>query len=195
MNLPGMPNSSEKQRQPSGLEGAWRRTAWIAGLFSALVGLVMLGGHLSTEAIDPLKSPELKELKEKLRLNPADDQVKQQIRALDLEVRERYFRQLAHMDSGVYVLLAGVAVFVFAFSKCASYQKRLPMPKPKTDFADEAPRTATLSRWSVAATGIAVGALLLGLSLRLTSALPEGAQTTQKLAVAGTAATPASDTV
>jgi outer membrane protein assembly factor BamB len=149
----------------------------------------MLVSQLNTQAIDPLKSPELKELKEKLRLNPADEQVKLQIRGLDLRVRQRYFRQLAQINSGVYLLLGGAAAFVFAFSRCASYQKHLPMPKENTHSSSENAAVASLSRYSVAVTGTAIGALLFAMSLGLNSSLPESANGAQKLSTTGTAET------
>jgi len=182
MILPGMPIGSHKRRRPSGPESLWRMTAWIAGVFSLLIGMVMLGGYLNTDVITPLQSPQLKELKEKLRLNPEDERLKQEIRALDLQQRQSYFRQLSQLNSGVYLLLGGVAVFVFAFSKSASYQRLLPMPKPNPNAAEQSARAATLSRWTVAGTGIAVGALLFALSLSLTSALPDKSQDAQGLA-------------
>ena len=79
----------------------WPLAAWVAGVFSVLVGVTMIAGRLSIRAEDPLKSPQLVELKEKLRLNPADEQIKQRIRQLDLQLRQRYFRQLSRMESGV----------------------------------------------------------------------------------------------
>ena len=79
----------------------------------------MIYGRLSVRAEDPLKSPQLKESKEKLRLNPMDEQLKQRVRQLDLRLRQRYFRQLSQMESGVYLLLGGVVVFVLAVKQGA----------------------------------------------------------------------------
>jgi len=129
----------------------WRMTAWVAGVFSVLVGLTMIYGRLSVRAEDPLKSPQLREYKEKLRLNPPDEQLKQQVRQLDLQLRQRYFRQLSQMESGVYLLLAGVAVFVFAVKQGARCDRRLPMPQPKPEGSEQAARSAARARWSVAA--------------------------------------------
>ena len=104
----------------------WRMTAWVAGVFSVLVGLTMIYGRLSVRAEDPLKSPQLREYKEKLRLNPTDEQIKQRIRQLDLRLRQRYFRQLSQMESGVYLLLGGVAVFVLAVKQGGAMPKATP---------------------------------------------------------------------
>jgi outer membrane protein assembly factor BamB len=148
-------------------------TAWVAGVFSVLVGLTMILGRLSIRAEDPLKSPQLREYKEKLRLNPPDEQLKQRIRQLDLQLRQRYFRQLSRMESGVYLLLGGVAVFVLAIKQGARCQRQLPMPQPKPDASEQTTRSAALARWSVAAGGAAIGGLLFILSLGLSATLPK----------------------
>jgi outer membrane protein assembly factor BamB len=132
----------------------------------------MLVGHLSGDAIDPLKSPDLRELKEKLRLNPADEQLKQQIRQLDLQLRSRYFHRLSHSSSGTYLLVAGAIVLVVAAKKCARYQKKAPMPQPKKSVTDPT-ESSKLARWSVSVAGAAVGSVVLVLSVGLGGALPE----------------------
>ena len=125
----------------------WRMTAWMAGVFSLLIGLTMILGRASMRAEDLLKSPQLREYKEKLRLNPVDEQLKQRIRQLDLQLRQRYFRQLSRMDSGVYLLLGGVAMFVLAVRQGARYRRQLPMPQPKPDASELAVRSAARARW------------------------------------------------
>ena len=165
----------------------WRMTAWVAGVFSVLVGLTMIFGRLSLRAEDPLKSPQLKEYKEKLRLNPPDEQIKQRIRKLDLQLRQRYFRQLSQMESGVYLLLGGVAVFVLAIKQGARCQRQLPMPQPKPDASEQATCSAARARWSVAAGGAAIGAFLFILSLGLSAALPKRTAEVEKLLGAGEA--------
>jgi outer membrane protein assembly factor BamB len=160
-------------------------TAWIAGVFSVLVGFTMIFGRLSIRAEDPLKSPQLKEYKEKLRLNPTDEQIKQRVRQLDLQLRQRYFRQLSQMESGVYLLLGGVAVFVLAVMQGARYRKQLPMPQSKPDASEQATRSAAKARWSVAAGGAAIGGLLFILSLGLSVALPKWTAEVERLLGAG----------
>jgi outer membrane protein assembly factor BamB len=163
----------------------WRMTAWVAGVFSVLVGLTMILGRLSIRAEDPLKSPQLKEYKEKLRLSPTDEQIKQRVRQLDLQLRQRYFRQLSRMGSGVYLLLGGVVVFVLAIKQGARCQRQLPMPQPKPDASDQATRSAARARWSVAAGGAAIGGFLFILSLGLSGALPKRTAEVERLLGAG----------
>jgi outer membrane protein assembly factor BamB len=167
-----MPFGRSKVLPARGPEAAWRKVRGIAGLFALAVALVMLFGHLGADAIDPLKSPDLKALKDKLRLNPTDEQTKDQIRRLDLQLRARYFRQLAHSASGVYLLLGGVTVFIIAATRCAAYRKQLPMPGARTISVNPL-SNASLARWSVSALGASVAGGLLWLNLGRGSAVPE----------------------
>src|SRR5262245_56615895 len=96
--LPGLPVANT--RRPRGAEAAWRTTRTVAAVFLLFVGVVLMAEHLGKSAIAPLKSRQLALLKEKLRLSPADDQIKQQIREADLEMREHYFRKLSLNASG-----------------------------------------------------------------------------------------------
>jgi outer membrane protein assembly factor BamB len=152
---------------------AWQLAAWVAGIFALLMGLNLLAGHFRAKAADPLKSPELRAYKEQLRLSPADKQLKQSIRQLDLQLRERYFRHLSQMGFGTYLLLGGTVAFVLAVAQGRRHRKQLPMPKPRADDPEQAVRSATRARWSVAASGAALGGFLFVLSLGLSAALPK----------------------
>jgi outer membrane protein assembly factor BamB len=149
---------------------AWRLTAWIAAAFTVLLAVTMFVGHVRVRAQDPWKSPRLAELKQKLQEQPKDEQVKQEIRSLDLKLRERYFRQMSRMESGVYLLIGGVALFVLAATRSRARQKNLPDLAVKSE--DPTTRYAAASRWSVAVTGGAIGLGLFLLSFTWTSAVP-----------------------
>ena len=168
--------------------GAWRLAAWIAGAFTLLVGVVMIAGHIGTRAEDPLKSPLLKEYKEKLRLNPADEQMKQRIRALDLQLRQKYFTQLVRTQSGVYLLLGGVAMFVLAATQVARYRRRPTSPVAKPEDPQQSRRAAATARWSVAAAGLAFAGFLLAVSFGKATVLPKGSAAVDKLLGGGESA-------
>jgi outer membrane protein assembly factor BamB len=134
---------------------AWRRAALVSGIFSLILGLAMFFTHIGTRAEDPLKSPQLKQLKESLRQNPADEQIKTRIRLLDLQLRQTYFRQISRMKIGVYMLLGGVAVFLISLRQTSVKHAFLPnLLQPKTDLAEQHSRAAAIARWSVG--GVAV---------------------------------------
>jgi outer membrane protein assembly factor BamB len=160
---------------------SWYLTAWIAGVFSVLVGGWMMLSQYRDKTDDPFRSPQLKALKEKLRGRPTDESLKQEIRALDLQLRQRHFRHLSQMHSGFYLLGGGVAVFILAFAQGARLQKRPPMPQPRPDAAEGIAQATGLARLSVAVSGLAVGVLLFIVSLSFSSALPRRAEEVEKL--------------
>jgi len=174
MNLPvHTPTNLSASAAPASVARPWQLAAWVSGAFTLAVGLIMLLVHLNTPTLDPLKSPDLKELKTRLRENPNDEPTKQAIRTLDLQHRQLYFRQLARTQSGVYLLLGGVAVFIFASTRVHAIRKQLPMPQPNPDAADEAIPAGAIARWSVAASAAAVATLLVLISLASNTALPK----------------------
>jgi len=163
------------------LASAWRMTLWIAGAFSIFLGAALLLDYVSMKQDDPLNSTQLKAYREKLRSDPADERLKTSIRQLDLKLRSRYFHHLARNATGIYLFMGGAAVFLLTATKVARLGRKLPMPKVRTDAAEQTARTAILARWSVAGSGAAIGILLFGLSMLLTAALPKGVADAQKL--------------
>jgi outer membrane protein assembly factor BamB len=172
---------SQSPLQASRLARVWRVTAWVAGVFSLVVGVAMIVGNLGARAEDPLKSPLLKEYKEKLRLNPLDEQMKQRVRALDLQLRQKYFSQLSRRESGVYLLLAGVVAFVLATTQATRCQRRLPSPEARLEDSERVARAAARARWSIAGAGVVVGVFLLVLGFGPITALPKGPAGIEKL--------------
>lgn len=163
---------------------AWSMTTWAAGAFLVVLAVVMVIGHVRVRAQDPWKSPRLAQLKQQLRESPKDEAVKQKIRELDLQLRHRYFRHVSRLDSGVYLLLAGAVVFVIGATRSRKTLRDLPdlnkkfAPEPHTQVAAKA-------RWSVAATGAAVGGLLAVLGVTVGTALPGDAAGVARLTGAG----------
>ena len=151
---------------------AWLLTQWMAGVFAVLVAAGMLLSYVNSRNEDPLKPARMADLKEKLKANPADEQLKQNIRLLDLELRRHYFRYLWRMNSGVWMLLGAAALFGLAGARVARYQRQPPLPKPNPEAGGQALRAAALARWSVAACGAALAAGLFVASLGVKTALP-----------------------
>ena len=158
---------------------AWRLTAWIAGVFSILVGLAMVLHHVRGWVDTPLQSPQLKAQKDQLRAAPTDDQLKQRIRLTDLQLRQRYFRRLSQSRSGVWLLAAGAVLFAVSVKQIDRLKKRRPRPDPRLSPAQQAMR-AVRTRWSVAGVGAGLGVLLFLLSLGQGTPLPKAAADLEK---------------
>ena len=173
------PAESRALRRPTA--SAWLMTAWIASVFLLLVGVTMIIDDGRIRRDDPLKSVRLKEYHDKLRLDPVNESLKAEIRKLDLELRSRYFRHLSRKESGVYLLLGGASLLILAMSQNRKLTRELPAPILNPDASAIATRTATMSRWSVAAISAAIGVFLFISSLGLTTTLPRRTAQIEKL--------------
>jgi len=159
----------------------WRLTAWVAGVFAVLLGLGMAAGYLHAGRTDPIDAPRLKALKLELQSPaPGRGPSKQQIRALDLVLRETYFTRLSRTSTGLYLLLGAVTLFLIANGRIANGRKRLPVLKAGVPGLPP-PENKGWSRWAVAGTGAALAVFLFLLSLGFTSALPGDAEALEAL--------------
>ncbi len=148
----------------------------MASLFCVIVGSAFLIRYWRAKAEDPLKSPQAIALKDRLRNEPRNEQLKQQIRELDLALRRQYFRHLAFSHTGGWLLVGGLAVLILSGRQAARLRAQPPLPALKTDAEKRAARTAALARWAVAGVALATGAGFLALSLSAKSTLPDRPQ-------------------
>jgi len=156
-----MTNSHARRREyPSWSRPAAVWTAAAAGGLSLVVCAVMAVQAVRMTMDDPLDSTEFRSLQEQLRLRPADKALKQRLRAMDLELREEYFRRQRALVSGGYILAVCLGVFVLAAKLAGDTRKKLPAPsgapRPGAQW-----QVARLGRWSVAAVAVAVASAAL----------------------------------
>lgn len=163
------------------LHAACRGTAWVAGTFCALIFAIMLYGQLTQPMRDPWKAPQLLVLKAKLLAAPKDESLKQQIRDLDLHLRQQYSAHLASTQRGGWMLLVGTAVFLMAARQAAALRRQLPTPRLNADAGEHAAQAARYSRWAVAVMGSVAALTLLSLAFTTGTSLPRNAAELAKL--------------
>jgi outer membrane protein assembly factor BamB len=156
-------------------------TALLAGLFCLVICVTMLVRHVQARAEDPLKSPQLLALKEQLLAHPKDEVLKAKIRALDLQLRRRYFQQLSLNGFGAWLALGGLGAFLLAGKQVAASRQRLPMPQPNPHGPAQWARTVAWGRWSVAGAGCVIGLGLLLVALGSETPLPRDVAAVEKL--------------
>ena len=153
---------------------AWRASAWVTGIFSLVVGAVLLAGYVRNRSDNPLTSIRVVDLKAKLRETQGDQSaLKEEVRQTDLAQRQLYFRYRARKNTGVYLLVGGAAAFVLCVRLAAALRKRFATPEIR--FGPRPDSFQGQARWSVAGTGISVFLLLLLVGFRWTLALPNPA--------------------
>lgn len=148
-------------------------TVWIAAAFCLLVCATMLYQHSVAAERDPWKSPQLLKLKAQLRDAPNDEALKNEIRRLDLEFRERYVKRLSLNRTGGWLLVGGMVVMLLAAQQVAKLQSRPWLPKLKPDAGNVARQLVSASRWSVTGISIVVLAGLVTLAYTARSPLPK----------------------
>ncbi len=124
---------------------------------------------------DPNLANQLKLLRAEFPANPQDQQLlskmrnvyrqirQNNIREMDLQIRQIRMRRWDFSHRGSYLLLGGFVVFLIGVKSASTYKKKLPAPQPAPDKLNQQIRTAIYARWTVTAglTLLASAALLL----------------------------------
>ncbi len=141
-----------------------RRVAWIAGIFAAILSILMIANYIQIKSVDPLNSAAISQLMTRLQEDPEDAALKEQIRALDLLARKAYFTHQWQIRTGSYLLFAFILVLLLALKYMSSFQPRLP-DLSKSAKPEVAWKSKQLSRKYVLYGGLGLFVLALILSV------------------------------
>jgi outer membrane protein assembly factor BamB len=133
---------------------SWRLTVCIAAAFLLLVGAGMVAAHVRHKSSDPWRSPVLLDLKARLVAEPRNEALKDQIRQLDLSLREHYFHLLSVKADGVFLLLGGTAALLWACARVRVLTHQPPLPQPDREAEARRAREAALARQAVTVCGL-----------------------------------------
>lgn len=149
----------------------WSRTCsqitLIAAVFSLSLGALLLFNstrlYRGNGKIRLIDAHELLPIKTHLRENPKDEDLKDQIRNLDQQVRHEYFRREQLASRAGFLLLGGALVFLTSL-KLACFLRRpaVPIPHIPTHPADPA-GTATLAAKALSGTILALAGFIIAL--------------------------------
>jgi outer membrane protein assembly factor BamB len=84
----------------------------IAGGFALLVAMTMIFSFVQLKTVKPLDNPALLSIKDQYDKDPANAVLAEQVRAMDLMARKAYFSSRWQVETGSYLLIAGVIVFI-----------------------------------------------------------------------------------
>lgn len=104
----------------------WRGIAIVAGTFSFIICMLVLVNYVQINRVDPVNTEVINSLVDRLNENPNDEQLREQIREMDLLVRKAYFTNQWQVKAGGYLLLFGVIVMAIALHLFYSGKKELP---------------------------------------------------------------------
>ena len=137
------------------------RTAIVAGLFSAIVCVLLLSNHFRTSFSGPLESEELVRLKTLLLENTKDENLKNRIRELDSQLRNEYFQRQNYSRWGSYLLIGGIIIFLISVAKAIGYRKIFSAPQSIFNYQIATERNANLAFRSVIIMVAVLGAVTL----------------------------------
>ncbi|MQY79405.1 MAG: hypothetical protein GH151_09470 [Bacteroidetes bacterium] len=100
--------------------------SYVSGMFTLFVAIIMILGYIQVETIKPLENPSLVTLKEQYDNDPNNEDLKEQVRALDLMARKAFFTSRWQIETGTYLLLAGALIFIISQRMFLSTRKKIP---------------------------------------------------------------------
>ena len=104
------------------------RIALIAGIFSAIVSIIMILNYWQLQRSKPLENDVLTSMVEQLKKESGNEQLKEDIRRLDLMVRNAYFTKQWQIRAGAFLLIGGAVILVIALRMYHSYGSSLEEP-------------------------------------------------------------------
>jgi outer membrane protein assembly factor BamB len=147
------------------------RIAAVAAVVAIVVAALLFYDYAQRLAKDPLDSPTYKTLLATLEQQPTNETLKTQIRELDLQLRNQYFRQRAFTNSGAVLLLIAASVFLLSLRTAMTLRRELPAPTAVLGPQDREAAWTRTARWAVAVLGVIMVGSAVTLALRTTSPL------------------------
>lgn len=95
-----------------------------SGVFTLAVVIVLVANVLAAQSVDPLNPPAVPELRELLREQPDNEQLRETIRKIDWRSRKRFFHHQAVRTTGVRLALGGGVVFLTGLHLLRRKQRR-----------------------------------------------------------------------
>jgi len=90
----------------------FKNISLIAGVFTAVIAIMMIFSLLQLKIMNPLENPTLITLMEQFDRDPDNMDKAEQVRALDLMARKAYFSSRWQVETGAYLLLFGALIFI-----------------------------------------------------------------------------------
>lgn len=127
------------QKSPDKTIKLLQSIAFAAALLAFVICVLVSVNYFQVKRSDPLNSPVMKSLVEKYKSNPDDEQLKAEIRELDLLARKAFFTNQWQIRTGGYLLLFSVLVVIICLKTIELLSAKIP----------ELPGTITDNFWDI----------------------------------------------
>lgn len=146
----------------------------ITAIFAAIVSILMLLNYLQLSKNDPIESHTLSALVERLKDDPNNDQLKDEIRAFDLMARKAFFTAQWQVKTAGWLLLIGAVVLMISLRYYFSLTAKI--EEPETDPISQQANRIISSKWLLGTGGVLILLALIASVLsthQLSTYLPE----------------------
>jgi outer membrane protein assembly factor BamB len=108
--------------------------AFAAAMLAFVICILISVNYFQVKSSDPLNSPVMKSLVEKYKSSPEDEQLKAEIRELDLLARKAFFTNKWQIKTGGYMLLFSVLIVIICLKTAELMTAKIPVvPDATTD--------------------------------------------------------------
>jgi len=84
-------------------------------IFSCVMTIVMLMTWFTLETVQPIRNPAVSSILEKINTDPANTEIRETYRALNLLARKAFFSGTRQLETGKNLLVAGLVIFFLCF--------------------------------------------------------------------------------
>ncbi|MFH1937404.1 MAG: PQQ-binding-like beta-propeller repeat protein [Bacteroidota bacterium] len=110
------------------------RIALISGIVAFILCILIIANYIQVKRVDPLNTPAMTVLLERLKSNPGDEALRNEIRELDLLSRKAFFTSQWQIRTGGYILLICVLIVVICMKWIELIRPKIPpFPEPVKD--------------------------------------------------------------
>jgi outer membrane protein assembly factor BamB len=142
-----------------------RNITLLCSIFALILSMMLIVNYLQVRHADPLNSKTMTVLTDRLKNNPNDEQLKNEIREIDLIARKAFFTNQWQVKAGGLLLFLNIVVIILCLQAIEYVRKKVPLlPGEKPDPYWE--KMKVNRKW-VAGTGIVL--ILVALSLAFLS--------------------------
>lgn len=134
------------------------RVALVSGIFCGVVAMLLLLNFWHMKQHEPLESRTIEALVERLKQEPNNQELKEEIRSFDLLARKAYFTSRWQIKTGTWLLLIGGIVLAVSLKHYTDLRAKIDQPEEVTEEILKA--RANAQYWLLLAGGV-----ILGLSL------------------------------
>ncbi len=151
---------------PAGSDNRYRMAlgiAVVAAVFIAIVFGLLMANLIRARTSDPTDTARIEQMRADLLKAPQNDELREQIRLLDLQVRQTYYNTRRFAVQGLFMLLGGIVVFLIALHTAVTAARGAPTPHATA--GSEAVIGTIMARRSVVVMGLLLGGVLVTLAV------------------------------